>query len=309
MDSTLKENVAHGTPQQPMTALHFAIQGSGFYPDHFFVQRHWHNSIEILKIVKGTFKAEINLDEYILSPGDICMIGSGELHQLTGYIKDSIHDAFIFDPRLLSFAYKDQLETELLTPWASQQLSFPHVIRPEDAGYEIFEPYVSRLIRLGLSQEEDWYFKCKLCLLEFLHESWKQNLLADQAATALSAGELEQIDRYKRIVSYMEDHYMRKITLEELADAAGCSSQYICRFFKKLSGETPIQYLITFRVHKAAVMLTETTKTVLEVSLDCGFENISYFIRTFSRIMGATPGQYRKNASKKQAYNLTDTQI
>lgn len=294
MDSTLKENVAHGTPGQPMTAIHFQAGAGTIYPDHFFVQRHWHNSVEILKIVKGTFKAELNLDEYILEPGDICMISSGELHQLTGCIRDSVHDVFIFDPRLLSFTYKDQVEEELLEPWSAQKLCFPHIIRPKDPEYGIFDCYISRLIRLGLSQEGHWYFQCKILLLEFLYQVWSKGLMKDQTVTGLSAGELEQIDRYKRIISYIEENYMKKITLDDLADVAGCSSQYICRFFKKLSGDTPIQYLITFRVHKAAVMLTETTKTVLEVCLDCGFENISYFIRTFSRIMGMTPGQYRK---------------
>ncbi len=296
-DSTLKEKVAHGTPQQPMMTIRFEVGDGTRYPKRFFVQRHWHNSIEMLKIIKGSFKAEINLDEYILYPGDFCIIGSGELHQLTGCVKNTIHDVFLFAPEILSFSYKDYLEEALLEPWSLQQLSFPHIIRKEDPGYEIFDKYISRLLETGLSQGEHWYFQCKLTLLEFLYQLWDQGLLENQAVSGLSARDLEQIDRYKRIVSYIEENYMKKVTLEDLADAAGCSSQYICRFFKKLSGDTPIQYLISFRVHKAAVMLTETTKTVLEICLDCGFENISYFIRTFSRIMGATPGQYRKKAS------------
>ncbi len=297
MDSTLKENVAHGTPGQPMAAIHFQAGEGTRYPDHFFVQRHWHNSIEFLRIVKGTFKAEINLDEYLLEPGDICIISSGEIHQLTGCVRESIHDVFIFDPRLLSFTYRDQLEEDLLEPWSVHNLCFPHIIRPTDPEYDIYNRHITRLIQLGLSREEHWYFQCKILLLEFLYQVWRQGLLQDQAMSGLSAGDLEQIHRYKRIVSYIEENYMKKITLKDLADTAGCSSQYICRFFKKLSGDTPIQYLVTFRVHKAAALLTETTKTVLEICLDCGFENISYFIRTFSRIMGDTPGQYRKKES------------
>src|SRR5699024_10440270 len=59
---SLKENTQHGTSGQPVTAIHFTTGAGTFYPDHFFVERHWHYPVEILKITKGTFTVEINLE-------------------------------------------------------------------------------------------------------------------------------------------------------------------------------------------------------------------------------------------------------
>ena len=100
------------------------------------------------------------------------------------------------------------------------------------------------------------------------------------------AGRKEMIDRYKRTVSFIEEHFSKKLTLDDIAGAARCSSPYLCRFFKNMSGYSPVEYLIFYRVHQAAAMLEETTKNILEISMDCGFDNTSYFIRKFRQIMG-----------------------
>ena len=60
-DLSLKENITHGTKEQPIRAMHFTTGKSTPYPDHFFVSRHWHSYIEILHIVKGSYLFEINL--------------------------------------------------------------------------------------------------------------------------------------------------------------------------------------------------------------------------------------------------------
>ena len=101
---SLKENTQHGTSGQPVTAIHFTTGAGTFYPDHFFVERHWHYPVEILKITKGTFTVEINLETYTLHAGDICFINSEELHRLEGLEPVTVHDAVIFHPHILEFS-------------------------------------------------------------------------------------------------------------------------------------------------------------------------------------------------------------
>jgi AraC-like DNA-binding protein len=59
-----------------------------------------------------------------------------------------------------------------------------------------------------------------------------------------------------------------------------------------------MQFLIEYRIEQAGRMLKDTTKSVLEISLDCGFENVSYFIRQFKRHKNMTPRQYRQSMKK-----------
>ena len=152
---------------------------------------------------------------------------------------------------------------------------------------------MSDLFAITFSREGFWYERCKLRLLEVLLKLQDGGYLIS-VDEALSSVEQTQIRRYKKIVNYIENNYQESVSLEQLAELIPCNSQYLCRFFKKISGETPIQYLIKYRVQQSCLMLRETRKSVSEIALDCGFDNISYFIRKFREIQGMTPGEYRE---------------
>ena len=90
------------------------------------------------------------------------------------------------------------------------------------------------------------------------------------AEELLSAAGKERISRYKKIVSYFEKNYMNRITLEDLASEVQVNPQYLCHFFREIAGVSPVQYLIRYRIDRAREALLETTRSILEISLDCG---------------------------------------
>lgn len=290
---SLEENVQHGTKERPLTIMNFCTGKGTSYPDHFFVERHWHYNTEILKIRKGRYKAEINLETLYLQEGDICMINSGELHLLEGIGSHTLHDALIYNQSILRFSYEDEMQEKLIHPLLSHKLVLPRIIHPSDTGYKQLNHRVEHLIELGEKKTDDWYFQLKLEILQFLIDLNRYGLFISSADTA-TAFEKERIDRYKRIVSLIEDNYTSALTLQMLAQAAGCNPQYLCRFFKEIAGISPIQYLIRYRIQQAERLLGNTTKTILEISLDSGFDNVSYFIRQFKKQNGLTPNEYRK---------------
>lgn len=291
-ENSLEEDVHHGTADRPIAALHFAAGEGTVYPNGFFVERHWHHSIEILKVLKGSYTVELNLENHTLETGDICMINSGELHQIEGNEKTGRHDVIIFNPHILQFSYHDEFQDTLVEPLLSHQYSLPHIIHPQSRGHAALSALFDQVVSLQDTKQEDWYFSCKLLMLDMLNQ-FKKNELLIPSASIQTETEKEKIDRYKRIVSYIQEHFMDKVTLEQLAEVARCNSQYLCHFFKDIAEVSPIQYLIAYRIERAQDMLKDSTKTVLEISLDCGFENVSYFIRQFKRAVGETPRQYR----------------
>lgn len=291
---SLEENVRHGTKEQPLTTMRFRTGKGTPYPDHFYVERHWHPNVEIIKIKKGSYKAEINLENMDLETGDLCMINSGELHLLEGIGSDTLHDVLIFDPQILSFRYEDEMQETLIRPLLSGQKAFPRVIRRQDAGYAQASPQFEQLIKLGEEKGENWYFQIKLEILRFVLTLHQFHLL-NSSAHDLSALEKERIDRYKCVVSLIEENYASALTLNLLAQAARCNPQYLCRSFREIAGISPIQYLIRCRIQQAKHLLKNTTKTVLEISLECGFENVSYFIRQFKKQTGMTPHKFRSS--------------
>lgn len=291
---SLKEAARHGTSGQPLTAIHFITGAGTFYPDHFFVERHWHYPVEILKIARGTFTIEINLETYLLHPGDICFINSEELHCLEGNQQDTVHDAIIFHPHILEFSYPDEFQEQYAAPFLSHASSLPRLLTPGDTLYGTVASLFDRAAAIAEKEEEGWYFRVKLLLLEMFYELCIHKKMP-AAKDLLSAAGKERTDRYKKIISYMEKHFMDKISLEDLAEEAQVNSQYLCHFFREIAGISPIQYLIRFRIDRAREMLRDTTKSILEISLDCGFDNVSYFIRQFRKFTGQTPRQYRQS--------------
>jgi YesN/AraC family two-component response regulator len=98
----------------------------------------------------------------------------------------------------------------------------------------------------------------------------------------------------RRAERYIWENYTRKISLKEAAKAAGLSSPYFSSIFKKEMGENFSNYLNRLRVERAMAMLTGTAKPLNEIAKLCGFEDQSWFSKTFKRITGASPGKYRE---------------
>lgn len=291
-DILLKENVIHGTKEKPIHALHFEVGKGKEYPNGIFVQNHWHDYVELLLIRKGKYQVRVNLETKILEEGSLCIFNSGDLHQLSNLEEEAEHDALLFDGQILKFSYMDQWSRELVEPLLSLSLLCANVITPEQEGYDIIYQEMDHLFQIAYKEQNRWYEHCKLGLFQLMLSLDENHFLipVQQMATI---SEQKNIHRYKEIISYMERHYTEPITLKELSEIASCNEQYFCRFFKKISGITPIQYLIRYRIEQACRKLTEEEQSVSEVALDCGFENISYFIKKFKEIMGMTPKEYR----------------
>jgi len=69
---------------------------------------------------------------------------------------------------------------------------------------------------------------------------------------------------------------------------------HVSREFRRILGETPHQYLYRLRMEHAALMLSGTTREIVDISLDCGFESLSYFYSCFRKQYGVSPGKYRR---------------
>jgi AraC-like DNA-binding protein len=110
----------------------------------------------------------------------------------------------------------------------------------------------------------------------------------DPANIFVAANEKSKINRVKQ---YLEEHHVRNLTLEELADVGQLSPYYLLRTFQKTVGLTPHAYLTQIRIEVAMRLLREG-KTISDVAFGTGFTDQSHFTRHFKRIMGVTPGQF-----------------
>lgn len=108
----------------------------------------------------------------------------------------------------------------------------------------------------------------------------------------------ERIDETGKII---ETHYADQHSLASLSRSVGMSSFHFARIFKELKGLSPHQFLINIRLRNAAKQLLEGV-CVTDVCYNCGFTNLSHFIRQFGRSFGAPPLQFQKRKMSKKEY-------
>jgi AraC-like DNA-binding protein len=87
--------------------------------------------------------------------------------------------------------------------------------------------------------------------------------------------------------------YFDALTVTDLARAAGLSQAHFSREFRRAFGETPHAYLLTRRLERAAELLRNTDRSVLEVCLAVGLQSVGSFTTTFTRVYGMSPTAYR----------------
>jgi AraC-like DNA-binding protein len=97
-----------------------------------------------------------------------------------------------------------------------------------------------------------------------------------------------------RVLSEIDRRSEGKIPLRDIAQRAGMSIPTFTRFFRRNTGTTFVKYVNEWRTRRACILLRETDKTVLDVGLAVGYENLSHFNRQFRRFVGMSPRAYRK---------------
>lgn len=97
-----------------------------------------------------------------------------------------------------------------------------------------------------------------------------------------------------RVVIYLQNHYNRNISLEELGRAVNLHPRYLCTIFRQVSGKTIGGLLREIRLEKAKRLLLNTDLSITETAMEAGFADSQYFSRVFSRYENKTPTEYRK---------------
>ena len=99
-------------------------------------------------------------------------------------------------------------------------------------------------------------------------------------------------DRLDRIHDFIDEHYQRRIDIQEVADLSHLTKPAFCRYFKRMTRLTFTQFVNHYRIDKAKKLLL-SGKNVTETCFSSGFESLSYFNRTFKKITGTNPISFR----------------
>ena len=104
----------------------------------------------------------------------------------------------------------------------------------------------------------------------------------------------KSLEKMKLIIKYVENNYIEKISIADMAKEAGLSQSHFMKFFKNTMGTSFIDYLNDYRLTMVSRLLVSSESSILDIAAESGFDNLSYFNRMFKKRFGMTPREYRK---------------
>ncbi|MGG7096501.1 AraC family transcriptional regulator [Clostridium sardiniense] len=275
-----KENKQHGTFDFPIELYHVT-------PNHprYNMPYHWHTECEIIRILEGDMLIIINEEKILAKKGDILFIHDGIFHG--GTPKDCVYDCIVFDMNLLL------KQNHACTKQIQNIINHNKVIEPKlptdiselrTCCNNLFDSMQIKNTGYEFVTQGSLYHLLGIILKHELYINKNKNTKRNQ----------QKILQFKKVLSIIENEYSNPISLEDLSRAAGMTPKYFCRFFHEMTNKTPIEYLNYYRIESASEQLITTDLPVTEIAFNCGFNDVSYFIKTFKKYKNVTPKKYLK---------------
>ena len=274
------EEQPHGTRDFPIAFYHQTPHSPRYH-----MQYHWHTHYELIRIISGTFQLNLENDIKVYYPGDVIFISSGMLHGGTPH--DCIYECIVFDLQIL---LKDNHACSKLIRDIIDHKIRVHTLLSEKS--DAILPIMKNLCHALSSRKTGYEFMVQGYLYHLLGTIIHEHLYDESRQDSISAERLASI---KSVLSYISENYYQNINLENLSRIAGMNPKYFCRYFRSMTERTPIDYLNYYRIECACEMLSTKDISVKEVAISCGFNDESYFIKTFSKYKGITPKQFMKS--------------
>ena len=277
----MRDAITHGDMRFPIQA----------YTVPFDLPNHWHSEFEFLYMNKGSATYWVDTQPIELSEGDCGFASKGQMHSVDYHdVSASVFTALVFNPIILAGDF--DACNFFFQGIADQRILIDHKYTPDT-------PQGEKVIK-GLLDISDLLAK-----KPYAYEVRVKSLLYGIFAAIFEYGAYhvqydEQIgnpknaEKIKKVVNYIYNNYNQKITIEELSQLLNYSPYYFSRFFKELTGRTPIDYLNRYRIFRASELLRTTEVSISDAAFAVGFENLSYFIRMFRKYNSCTPSLYRK---------------
>ena len=288
-DETLLENVRHGSPAFPLQYYYEDIWDFDFH----CVDWHWHPELEYVYVQSGQAICFVGNEKLTVNVGCGLLINSRVIHRFEAESSTIIPNV-VYSPSLLA-PENSLLYQKYLQPFISS-----------GADYVLFDPSVpwqavciQRMMEVFASQEKKDVEEIitVASLLGFWNELYQHRQL--EHGTFGKKPDRTNQTRLQIMMQYIQEHYQENLRLEDIGAAVHIGRSLTLQVFQQGIHQSPIAYLIEFRLKQAAKLLTSTEKNVGRIAEETGFESSTYFCRKFRELYGKTPKDYRNKWNER----------
>ena len=251
----------------------------------YVMSYHWHVEYEIIRILTGTLTVTLDEKSFTAQPGDVIFIHSGILH--SGIPSECVYQCIVIDINAflkqssLCSGYMQKITRQEILIYHHFTEKYPEVI---DTINSIFQAFQKKESGYELTVIGQFY--------HFFGLVFSNHYYLDSVTR--TRRDYKRILQLKHVLEFIEKNYASPITLQQLSASVSMSPKYFCRFFSEMTHQTPMDYLNHQRIEQACYQLATTDDSITEIAYRNGFNDLSYFIRTFKKYMGITPGKYKR---------------
>ncbi|MBQ7299034.1 MAG: AraC family transcriptional regulator [Clostridia bacterium] len=277
----------HGTASFP-----FGLYRIDHTHPKYEMQHHWHAEHELIRVLSGVLHITLNNRPITAQAGDLLYINSEVVH---GAVPENcVYECIVYTPQFLSMPQSDFFDG-LIGHTLYINDYFPHTDRTADGLRDITDSVFLALREDGEGARYNvvgGFYR----MLGWIcgHHAYTGSLSMQNGGSR----DEKNVQKLKHVLSFIRGAYDRPITLDDMAAAAGMSPQYFCTFFKQMTDKTPLAYVNAYRIERASRKLLGTDLSVTDIAYSCGFNDLSYFIKTFKAEKGMTPRAFRRGETE-----------
>lgn len=250
---------------------------------------HFHDCLELDFIEAGSGINRIEKRDYDMKQGDVYIINNLEHHMAMSQqeLKMSV---IVFDP---DFVWQGTPENyNYLKPFFQRNMRFSNRISQRDESYEQIRDTIIKLRNEWQYKETGFQLAIKALLMYLLSLLYRHYAEKDELGDDVRKFH-DAYERLRPVVEFLHQNYRDEINPENLAVMAAMNKSYFSTYFKQVMGKTLTSYVESLRLQQACLLMRTTNQTLTEIAMSCGFGSTPYFNRSFQKIYGQPPNQYR----------------
>ncbi len=256
-------------PQNLPCVFHKGIKRTSI---NYSKNTNWHDNLEIELCTKGQGFILLDGDRYEFKKGDVAIVNSNVIHY-TGTNTSLAYDCLIIDTKFCKMADID-----------------PATL--------CFKPLItSDAITASFAEITEIYNSPDICHIAKLQSAILKILIVLRENYTVFERAIGSNNKYfenvKETIRFIRENYSQKITLENLAKNVYTDKFSLSKKFKEVTGNTIVQYINSYRCEMAIQLIREGSP-INEAAIKCGFNNMSFFTRTFKAHTGKLPSEYKK---------------
>lgn len=271
------ERVAHEMDNIPISYYYVDQKHPAYH-----APLHWHRPSEIVRVLSGKLKMYLDEKKILLLPGDILFINQEIIHGF--FPQNCVYEIIDFDAD--EILLRTSLCKDALRIFTNSQVSILPFDPAEDIG---IHHIATQLFTYASMESNDSDLLVLGALFEFLGMIYANQHYIENYKSSTNT------KLFKPLLEFIENSYMKPITLQDMAQVSGMSTSHFSVLFRKFFHQTPVDYLNSYRIERACLFLINSDLPVTEIAYRCGFNDSAYFVKVFKKYKLLTPKKYRSS--------------